>query len=41
MTPPVAGSVLVAGVTHATWNAPAHHIRDQLLSFTLVSGGGA
>ncbi|WP_282692914.1 DMT family transporter [Streptomyces sp. CC208A] len=41
MTPLVAGAVLVAAVTHATWNALAHHIRDQLLSFTLISGGGA
>nr|WP_206325436.1 MULTISPECIES: DMT family transporter [unclassified Streptomyces] len=37
----VACAVLVAAVTHASWNALAHHIRDQLLSFTLISGGGA
>ncbi|MFE5790984.1 EamA family transporter [Streptomyces sp. NPDC056503] len=41
MTPLVACAVLVAAVTHASWNALAHHIRDQLLSFTLISGGGA
>ncbi|MEV4946584.1 DMT family transporter [Streptomyces sp. NPDC053755] len=41
MTPPVAAAVLIAAVTHASWNAIAHHIRDQLVSFTLISGGGA
>ncbi|WP_318210867.1 MULTISPECIES: DMT family transporter [unclassified Streptomyces] len=41
MTPLVTLAVLVAAVTHASWNALAHHIRDQLLSFTLISGGGA
>ncbi|MFE9043245.1 EamA family transporter [Streptomyces sp. NPDC007818] len=41
MTPLVACVVLVAAVTHASWNALAHHIRDQLLSFTLIAGGGA
>lgn len=41
MTPLVAAAVLLAAVTHAGWNAMAHHIRDQLLSFTLISGGGA
>ncbi|WP_175410919.1 DMT family transporter [Streptomyces sp. TRM64462] len=41
MTPWVAGAVLLAAVTHASWNALAHRIRDQLLSFTLISGGGA
>ena len=41
MTPLVAAAVLAAAVTHAGWNAIAHHIRDQLLSFTLISGGGA
>ncbi|MFD3529987.1 EamA family transporter [Streptomyces sp. NPDC058664] len=41
MTPLVTLVVLVAAVTHAGWNAIAHHIRDQLLSFTLISGGGA
>ncbi|RNG22540.1 DMT family transporter [Streptomyces botrytidirepellens] len=41
MTPLVAAAVLLAAITHASWNAIAHNIRDQLLSFTLVSGGGA
>lgn len=40
MTPLVAFAVLIAAVTHATWNAIAHAIKDQLLSFTLISGGG-
>lgn len=41
MTPLVVAAVLVAAVTHAAWNALAHHIRDQLLAFTLVGCGGA
>ncbi|GHG77576.1 EamA family transporter [Streptomyces griseocarneus] len=41
MTPLVAVAVLVAAVTHAGWNAIAHGIKDQLLAFTLVGGGGA
>ncbi|MFE0043228.1 EamA family transporter [Streptomyces albireticuli] len=41
MTPLVAAAVLVAAVTHASWNAIAHGIKDQLLAFTLVGGGGA
>lgn len=41
MTPLVTLAVLVAAVTHASWNAIAHHIKDQLLSFTLICGGGA
>ncbi|MFF0560579.1 EamA family transporter [Streptomyces sp. NPDC004266] len=41
MTPLVTLAVLVAAVTHAGWNAIAHGIKDQLLSFTLISGGGA
>ncbi|MFJ6697358.1 EamA family transporter [Streptomyces sp. NPDC091272] len=40
MTPLVIAAVLVAAVTHASWNAIAHHIKDQLVSFTLISGGG-
>lgn len=40
MTPLVAFAVLIAAVTHASWNAIAHAIKDQLLSFTLISGGG-
>ncbi|KAA6221388.1 EamA family transporter [Streptomyces albofaciens JCM 4342] len=41
MSPLVVTAVLIAAVTHAGWNAIAHHIKDQLLAFTLVGGGGA
>lgn len=41
MTPLVATAVLLAAVTHATWNALAHTIKDQVVAFTLISGGGA
>ncbi|WP_328688180.1 DMT family transporter [Streptomyces caniferus] len=41
MTPLVVTAVLIAAITHASWNAIAHGIRDQLLAFTLVGGGGA
>ncbi|MBI0295188.1 EamA family transporter [Streptomyces sp. PRKS01-29] len=41
MTPLVAAAVLIAAITHASWNAIAHGIRDQLVAFTLVGGGGA
>jgi drug/metabolite transporter (DMT)-like permease len=41
VTPLVATAVLVAAVTHATWNAIAHGIKDQLIAFTLVGTGGA
>jgi len=41
VTPLVVAAVLVAAVTHASWNALAHHIKDQLLAFTLVGSGGA
>ncbi|MEU6482734.1 EamA family transporter [Streptomyces sp. NPDC046887] len=40
MTPLVVAAVLTAAVTHAGWNAIAHHIRDKLVSFTLIAGGG-
>lgn len=40
MTPLVVAAVLMAAVTHASWNALAHGIKDQLLAFTLVGGGG-
>jgi drug/metabolite transporter (DMT)-like permease len=33
-------AVLAAAVTHATWNAIAHGIRDQMLSFGLIGAGG-
>ncbi|HWU10025.1 MAG TPA: DMT family transporter [Streptomyces sp.] len=41
MTPLVVAAVLAAAITHASWNAIAHAIRDQVVSFTLISGGGA
>ncbi|MFH8800562.1 EamA family transporter [Streptomyces sp. NPDC017936] len=40
MTPLVTAAVLVAAVTHATWNAIAHRITDKLTGFALISGGG-
>ncbi|MEV8568209.1 EamA family transporter [Streptomyces sp. NPDC051322] len=40
MTLTVIIAVVIAAITHASWNAIAHHIKDQLLSFTLISGGG-
>lgn len=40
MTPLVTAAVLLAAVTHASWNALAHHITDKLVGFTLLSGGG-
>ncbi|MGW2838358.1 EamA family transporter [Streptomyces sp. NPDC001493] len=40
MTPLVVCAVLLAAFTHAGWNALAHALKDQLLSFTLISGGG-
>jgi drug/metabolite transporter (DMT)-like permease len=33
-------AVLVAAVTHATWNAIAHGIKDQVLAFGLIGAGG-
>ena len=33
-------AVLAAAVTHATWNAIAHGIRDQTLAFALIGVGG-
>ncbi|MFE3738053.1 EamA family transporter [Streptomyces sp. NPDC059134] len=41
MTPLVVAAVLAAAVTHATWNAIAHRFADQLVAFTLISGGAA
>ncbi|WP_406000340.1 EamA family transporter [Streptomyces sp. NBC_00829] len=40
MTPLVAAAVLMAAVTHASWNAIAASIEDQLVAFTLIAGGG-
>ncbi len=34
-------AVLLAAVTHATWNAIAHGIKDKLLAFGLIGVGGA
>ena len=33
-------AVLAAAVTHATWNAIAHGIKDQTLAFALIGIGG-
>ncbi|MFE7273914.1 EamA family transporter [Streptomyces sp. NPDC057623] len=41
MTPLVTAAVLLAAVTHASWNAIAHRITDKLVGFTLIGGGGA
>ncbi|MEV6007427.1 DMT family transporter [Streptomyces sp. NPDC051976] len=41
MTPLIVAAVLTAALTHAAWNAIAHGIKDQVLAFTLVGGGGA
>ncbi len=38
--PAVALVVLAAAVTHATWNAIAHAIKDQTLAFALIGVGG-
>jgi drug/metabolite transporter (DMT)-like permease len=40
VTPLVAAAVLLAAVTHASWNAIAHKITDKLAGFALISGGG-
>ncbi|MEU5377681.1 DMT family transporter [Streptomyces sp. NPDC005968] len=40
MTPAVTLAVLLAAVTHASWNAIAHRITDKLIGFTLIAGGG-
>ncbi|MGP3952728.1 EamA family transporter [Streptomyces sp. 7N604] len=36
MTLLVTAAVLVAAVTHASWNAIAHNIKDQLVAFSLI-----
>jgi drug/metabolite transporter (DMT)-like permease len=33
-------AVLLAAITHASWNAIAHGIKDQLLAFGLIGAGG-
>ncbi|MFK4147928.1 EamA family transporter [Streptomyces sp. NPDC004065] len=40
MTPAVTAAVLLAAVTHASWNAIAHRVTDKLVGFTLIAGGG-
>ncbi|MDF3146231.1 EamA family transporter, partial [Streptomyces sp. T21Q-yed] len=40
MTPLVTAAVLLAAVTHASWNAIAHKVTDKLVAFTLITGGG-
>ncbi|MEV6834958.1 DMT family transporter [Streptomyces sp. NPDC051133] len=40
MTPAVTAAVLLAAVTHASWNAIAHRITDKLVGFTLILAGG-
>lgn len=40
MTPLVTCAVLLAAVTHASWNAIAHRITDKLVGFTLIMTGG-
>lgn len=41
MTVTVAAAVLVAAMAHASWNALAHAIKDQLVAFTLIAGCAA
>jgi drug/metabolite transporter (DMT)-like permease len=41
LTPAVALAVLAAAIVHATWNALAHGIKDQLVAFGLIGAGGA
>jgi drug/metabolite transporter (DMT)-like permease len=41
LPPVVTLAVLAAAVTHATWNAVAHGIKDQTLAFALIGVGGA
>ncbi|MER6996859.1 DMT family transporter [Streptomyces sp. NPDC000410] len=41
MTVAVAAAVLLAAVTHASWNAIAHRIDDKLIALTLITGGAA
>jgi drug/metabolite transporter (DMT)-like permease len=40
LPPAVTLAVLAAAVTHATWNAVAHGIKDQMLAFALIGVGG-
>jgi drug/metabolite transporter (DMT)-like permease len=38
--PLVTAAVIAAAVTHASWNAIAHAIKDKMVAFTLVGVGG-
>jgi drug/metabolite transporter (DMT)-like permease len=40
LPPSVTLAVLAAALTHATWNAIAHGIKDQTLAFALIGVGG-
>jgi drug/metabolite transporter (DMT)-like permease len=40
LPPAVTLAVLAAAVTHATWNAIAHGIKDQMVAFALIGTGG-
>jgi drug/metabolite transporter (DMT)-like permease len=40
LPPAVTLAVLAAAVTHATWNAVAHGIKDQMVAFALIGAGG-
>ena len=40
MTLQVAAAVLLAALTHASWNAIAHRISDKLVGAALIAGGG-
>lgn len=40
LPPSVTLAVLLAALTHATWNAIAHGIKDQLVAFGLIGAGG-
>ncbi|WP_407565391.1 EamA family transporter [Streptomyces sp. 184] len=39
MTPLIAAAVLAAAVMHASWNAIAHGVKDQLVVFALIGVG--
>ncbi|MCX4511405.1 DMT family transporter [Streptomyces sp. NBC_01619] len=41
MSVAVAAAVLIAAITHASWNAMAHAIKDQVVAFTLIGGCAA
>ena len=39
LPPTVTLAVLAAALAHATWNAMAHRIQDQVVSFGLIGAG--